>query len=71
MHTGLRGKHHQRLDIQALYVTHPDIVAVLELIDGPTLAERIATGAIPLDEALPIARQIGTPLANTRLPVRN
>ncbi|HEY3883714.1 MAG TPA: protein kinase [Vicinamibacterales bacterium] len=31
---------------------------VMELVDGPTLAERIAQGPIPLDEALPIARQI-------------
>jgi len=31
---------------------------VLELIEGPTLADRIARGPIPLDEALPIARQI-------------
>ena len=31
---------------------------VLELVEGPTLAERITQGAIPLDEALPIARQI-------------
>src|ERR1700720_2279214 len=31
---------------------------VLELVEGPTLAERIAAGPIPLDEALPIARQI-------------
>jgi len=30
---------------------------VLELVEGPTLADRIARGAIPLDEALPIARQ--------------
>ena len=30
----------------------------LELVDGPTLAERIARGPIPIDEALPIARQI-------------
>jgi len=29
-----------------------------ELIDGPTLADRIALGPIPLDEALTIARQI-------------
>src|SRR5262245_28917049 len=32
---------------------------VMELIDGPTLADRIAQGAIPLDEALAIARRIG------------
>ena len=31
---------------------------VLELVDGDTLADRIARGPIPLDEALPIARQI-------------
>jgi len=30
----------------------------MELVDGPTLAERIKQGAIPLDEALPIAAQI-------------
>jgi Tol biopolymer transport system component len=31
---------------------------VLELVEGPTLADRIAGGPVPLDEALPIARQI-------------
>ena len=31
---------------------------VLELVEGDTLADRIARGLIPLDEALPIARQI-------------
>ena len=31
---------------------------VLELIEGPTLADRIARGSDPLHEALPIARQI-------------
>ena len=31
---------------------------VMELVDGPTLADRIAQGPIPLDEALPIAKQI-------------
>ena len=31
---------------------------VLELVEGVTLADRIARGSIPLDEALPIARQI-------------
>ncbi len=35
---------------------------VLELVDGPTLADRIAQGPIPLDEALPIARQIAEAL---------
>src|SRR6202521_2904243 len=32
---------------------------VMELVEGPTLADRIAAGPIPLDEALPIAKQIG------------
>ena len=31
---------------------------VMELVEGPTLADRIARGPIPLSEALPIARQI-------------
>ena len=31
---------------------------VLELVEGPTLADRIKQGPIPLDEALPIAKQI-------------
>jgi len=35
---------------------------VLELVEGPTLADRIAQGAIPMDEALPIARQIAEAL---------
>ena len=35
---------------------------VLELIDGPTLADRIAQGPIPIDEALPIATQIAEAL---------
>jgi Tol biopolymer transport system component len=35
---------------------------VLELVEGPTLADRIARGPIPLDEALPIAKQIADAL---------
>jgi serine/threonine-protein kinase len=31
---------------------------VLELVEGPTLADRLAEGPIPIDEALVIARQI-------------
>lgn len=34
----------------------------LELIEGPTLADRIARGAIPIEDALPIARQIAEAL---------
>ncbi|HXV12974.1 MAG TPA: protein kinase, partial [Candidatus Krumholzibacteria bacterium] len=35
---------------------------VMELVDGTTLAERIAKGALPVDEALPIAKQIAEAL---------
>jgi serine/threonine-protein kinase len=35
---------------------------VMELVEGPTLAERIAHGAMPPDEALPVARQIAEAL---------
>jgi serine/threonine-protein kinase len=52
-------------------LNHPNIAAiygvedralVLELVDGPTLAERTAAGPIPVDEALSIARQIAEAL---------
>jgi len=52
-------------------LNHPNIAAihgfedsgethalVLELVEGETLADRIARGAVPVEEALPIARQI-------------
>jgi serine/threonine-protein kinase len=52
-------------------LNHPNIAAiygleesgsiralVMELVEGPTLADRIKNGPIPLDEALPIAKQI-------------
>src|SRR5580700_2357691 len=35
-----------------------DNYLVMELIEGPTLAERIKQGAIPLEESLKIAHQI-------------
>src|SRR5947208_2290747 len=35
---------------------------VMELVEGEDLAQRIARGAIPLDEALPIAKQIAEAL---------
>src|SRR5213592_3032940 len=56
-------------------LNHPNIAAihgfedsgsmgalVLELVDGETLADRIARGPIPVDEALPIAKQIAEAL---------
>jgi serine/threonine protein kinase len=38
------------------------VALVMELVEGPTLADRIAGGPLPLDEALPIARQIAEAL---------
>jgi eukaryotic-like serine/threonine-protein kinase len=35
---------------------------VMELVEGPTLAERIAAGPIPLDEAMELAHQIANAL---------
>ena len=35
---------------------------VMELIDGPTLADRLKSGGVPLEEALAIAHQIGDAL---------
>ena len=56
-------------------LNHPNIAAiygleeadgvralVLELVEGPTLADRIKQGQIPLDKALPIAKQIAEAL---------
>ncbi len=38
------------------------IALVMELVEGPTLADRIAQGPIPVDVALPIAKQIAEAL---------
>jgi serine/threonine-protein kinase len=38
------------------------IALVMELVEGPTLADRIAQEPLPVDEALPIARQIAEAL---------
>jgi serine/threonine protein kinase len=35
---------------------------VMELVEGPTLADRIALGAVPVEEALALAKQIATAL---------
>ena len=52
-------------------LNHPNIAAiygleeralVIELVEGATLAERIAQGPLPLDEALAVARQIAEAL---------
>ena len=53
--------------IAAIYGTEEDKTdgtraLVLELVEGPTLADRIAQGAIPIEDALPIATQIAEAL---------
>src|ERR1017187_5223403 len=48
-------------NICTLYDVGPNYL-VMELVEGPTLAERIAQGPIPLDEALVIAKQIADAL---------
>ncbi|HXG48109.1 MAG TPA: protein kinase, partial [Methylomirabilota bacterium] len=48
-------------NVCTLYDVGPNYL-VMELVEGPTLAERIAQGRIPLEEALGIARQIAAGL---------
>jgi predicted Ser/Thr protein kinase len=48
-------------NVCTLYDVGPNYL-VMELVEGETLAERIRQGAIPLDEALRIARQIAEAL---------
>src|SRR5687768_10116625 len=48
--------------IHGLEETNGTQFLVLELVDGETLDKRIANGAIPVDEALPIAKQIAEAL---------
>src|SRR5262245_33315546 len=52
-------------NIGAIYGIEDDAsgsVLVLELVDGPTLADRLAQGPLPLDECLTVARQIAEAL---------
>jgi predicted Ser/Thr protein kinase len=48
-------------NICTLHDIGPDYL-VMELVDGPTLGERLKSGTIPLDEALAVARQIADAL---------
>src|SRR5688572_4363545 len=48
--------------VHGLQKSDGTIALVMELVEGPTLADRIAHGAIPIDEAVPIAKQIADAL---------
>jgi len=51
--------------IAAIYAVEKSggiLALVMELVEGEDLSQRIARGAIPLDEALPIAKQIAEAL---------
>ena len=48
-------------NICTLFEAGPDYL-VMELVEGPTLADRLKSGPIPVDEALEIARQIAAAL---------
>ncbi|MGA9885157.1 MAG: protein kinase [Candidatus Acidiferrales bacterium] len=48
--------------IYGLEDSGPTHALVMELVEGPTLADRIASGPIPVDETLRIARQIANAL---------
>ncbi len=54
--------HPNIVHIHGLEKTDGTIALVMELVEGPTLEDRITQGAIPLDEALPIAKQIAEAL---------
>ena len=49
-------------NIATIYGVEQDAI-VMELVEGPTLAERIKQGPIPFDEAIGIARQMAEALA--------
>jgi serine/threonine protein kinase len=48
--------------IYGLEKSHDVSALVMELVEGEDLSQRIARGGIPLDEALPIAKQIAEAL---------
>src|SRR5262245_3788221 len=59
----LASLHHQNIaGIYGLEEANGRRLLVLEYLDGPTLAEHLARGALPLDECLEIGRQIAAAL---------
>ncbi len=62
----IHGLEEEQITAAAGETAQPRVAAlralVMELVEGPTLSERIAQGAVPLEEALPIAIQIAEAL---------
>ena len=50
--------HKNIASIYGIEDSNGSLALVMEFVDGPTLADRLHSGPIPIDEALPIARQI-------------
>src|SRR6476620_1057850 len=55
-------KHPNIAQIYGLEKSSDGTALVMEMVEGPTLADRISHGAIPLPDALPIAKQIAEAL---------
>ena len=60
--------HHHIAQIYGVEDSNGVRALVMELVEGPTLADRIAQGALPLDEALSIASE--SPRRSKRLTNR-
>jgi serine/threonine protein kinase len=57
-------------NISAIYAVEKSagwLALVMELVEGEDLSQRIARGAIPLDDALPISKQIAEALEACRV----
>jgi len=54
--------HHNIATIHGLEESGATRALVMQLVEGPTLADRVKAGPIPVDEAVRIARQIADAL---------
>jgi len=59
----LAGLQHSNIAVVHGFEEADDVRAlVMELVEGPTLADRVEQGPLPIEEALPIARQVAEAL---------
>src|SRR5947208_4411277 len=54
--------HSNLASIYGLEESNGFMALAMELVEGPTLADRLAAGSIPIDEVLTVARQIAAAL---------